>query len=176
MRSIVATSLLVILLAACNTNPQAQSVPQATLEQVTANDLQIVTGQSIYVPAYTEIFFQSAARTFQLTVTLAIHNTDPQNSIIIQSVRFYDTDGTQITDYVEEPLRLAPLATTGFVVESSPDNAGWGANFIVEWGAETPVYEPVVEAVMIGTQGSQGISLISPGRIISQTLPEAPTR
>jgi hypothetical protein len=79
-----------------------------------------------------------------------------------------NTNGQQVRDYVSEPVALAPLATTGFIVEDRDDTGGWGANFIVRWGAEQPVYEPVVEAIMISTQGTQGISLISPGRILAQ--------
>jgi hypothetical protein len=43
---------------------------------------------------------------------------------------------------------------------------GVGANFIVEWIAEKEVSEPVVEAVMISAASNQGISFVSPGRII----------
>jgi hypothetical protein len=36
----------------------------------------------------------------------------------------------------------------------------------VEWVAEKEISEPVVEAVMIGTESTQGISFISPGKVI----------
>lgn len=45
---------------------------------------------------------------------------------------------------------------------------GAGANFLVDWGAEQPISEPVVEAVMIGTASQQGISFISPGRVVGR--------
>jgi hypothetical protein len=41
-----------------------------------------------------------------------------------------------------------------------------GANFIVEWVASTEVSEPIVEAIMIGTDFQQGISFTSPGKVI----------
>jgi hypothetical protein len=40
---------------------------------------------------------------------------------------------------------------------------GTGANFIVVWGAEEPVYEPVVEAVMISAAGTPGFVVAKPG-------------
>ncbi|MCP4780558.1 MAG: DUF3124 domain-containing protein [Hyphomicrobium sp.] len=38
-------------------------------------------------------------------------------------------------------------------------------------GAEEPVYEPVVEAVMISAAGTQGLSLLSPARVLEERLP-----
>jgi hypothetical protein len=49
-------------------------------------------------------------------------------------------------------------------------SGGSGANFIVQWAGPESINTPVIEAVMIGTQGSQGISFVSPGREI--TVPE----
>ncbi|MDD5500799.1 MAG: DUF3124 domain-containing protein, partial [Candidatus Omnitrophica bacterium] len=45
---------------------------------------------------------------------------------------------------------------------------GTGAKFIVEWVSETDVVSPIVEAVMVTIKGGQGISFISPGRVIKQ--------
>ena len=125
----------------------------------------------VYVPAYSEIFFGQGERTTELGVTLAIHNTDLGESIILQSVRYYDTDGQPVQTCVDEPVSVAPLATTGFLVEDEDTTGGRGANFIVEWVAEHPVHEPIIEAIMVSTRGTQGISIISPGRVISQAEP-----
>lgn len=163
---------LVVMLAlgACQGRSNTPATTSTgTLQPITARDLQIVTGQTVYVPAYSEIFMGTTSRTMPLTVTLAIHNTDPNATIIIQSVQYFDTDGLLVRDYVSDPVAIDPLATRGFVVEDQDRSGGWGANFIVVWGAETPVYEPVIEAIMVSTQGTHGISLISPGRVVSQT-------
>jgi hypothetical protein len=146
-----------------------------SLEPVAANrNLQIVTGQTIYVPAYSEVFSGREGDTIDLAVTLAIHNTDLDSPIIIKSVRYYDTDGNLVREYVPDSVELPPLATTGFLVEDGDSTGGWGANFIVEWVAEEPVYEPVIEAIMITTRSAQGISFVSTGRIISQIVPDDP--
>jgi hypothetical protein len=135
---------------------------------ISIEDLDIVTGQVIFVPAYSEIFYDKNS-TLDLTITLTIHNTDLKHPIIIKSVRYYDTNGNLVHKYIDQPLQLAPIATTSIVIASDDQRGGVGANFIVEWVAETGVYEPIVEAIMINTSGQQGISLLSPGRVISQT-------
>ena len=85
-----------------------------------------------------------------------------------QRRRYFDTNGQLVAEYVESSRQLAPMATTEFVISRSDDRGGTGANFTVEWGAEEAVYEPVVEAVMISAAGTQGLSLLSPARVLEE--------
>lgn len=169
MRRVSVLSLLTLLLLLAGCDTPIQPITTGSFQTVTGRDLRIVTGQTLYVPAYSEVLLSSGDRTHRLAVTLAVHNTDLNSPIIIQSARFHDTNGELVREYVDEPIELASLATTGFFVESRDTTGGWGSNFIVEWVAETPVFEPIVEAVMVSTSGNQGISMISLGRVISQT-------
>lgn len=137
-------------------------------ETIVIQDLEIASGQTIFVPAYSEVYFASNNRTTELAVTLSIHNTDFANSIILTSVRYYDTQGHLVREYLDEPQRLGPLASADFFVDAGEQTGGVGTNFIVEWIAEQPVYEPIVEALMVSTLNTQGLSFTSPGRVISQ--------
>ena len=130
-------------------------------------ELEIVKGQVVFVPAYSEIYV-SPNKTIPMIVTVGIHNTDAEEKIVIKSVRHYDTNGNLLKEFVEKPLLLAPIATSTFVGETAGKGSGIGANFIVEWGAEKAVREPVIEAVMTNRIGTTGFSLISSGRIISE--------
>lgn len=156
-------------LVACG-NETAGSVPSTSpsRERVEIRDLAVTSGQTVYVPAYSEVPF-APGRNLALNVTLAIHNTDLTHPIFITSVRYHGADGRLIDEYAPEPLRLAPLATAEIMVENGRQTGGGiGTNFIVEWVAEEPVYEPIVEAIMLNASGNQGISFISPGRVVSQ--------
>ncbi|MEO0561053.1 MAG: DUF3124 domain-containing protein [Chloroflexota bacterium] len=157
-------------LAACATPPPSGALSSGAQRPVTGRDLRIVTGQTVYVPAYSEVFLGRENLSTELAVTLAVHNTDLDAPIIIESVGYYDTDGNLVTDYIDgDPVELSPLATTGYVVPEGEGSGGWGSNFVVIWGAEEPVHEPVIEAFMVSTTGLSGISAISIGRVISQT-------
>lgn len=160
------------ILGGCSGSPQSGQVAQGfpTLSPTEIVDLHIVTGQLVFVPAYASIISVTGPP-LELSVTLAIHNADPNNVIIVKSVRYYDTDGNLVRDFVESPTLLKPLATTGFVIPASEGVGGWGANFLVEWGAEKPVYEPVIEAIMVSSRGTEGVSFISEGRVLSEQLP-----
>jgi hypothetical protein len=160
--------LIIVFTACSSSDEQLQPAPtQASVRQVSAEDLELVKGQVVYVPTYSNIFFADTEQTWDLAVTVAIRNTDADNPIIIQSARFYDTDGKLVTDYVAEPLELAPFGTANIVLERTDARGGVGANFIVEWAAEIEVLEPVIESVMVSTAGTQGLGFISPGKVIS---------
>jgi hypothetical protein len=150
--------------------------PQVDNQQKTQSQLQIVTkdlekldivmNQTIYVPVYSHIYHEGGRRIFNLSVTLSIRNTDLTKPIIITSVRYYDSDGKLVKQYLEQPIQLAALVSREFFVARTDTSGGMGANFIVEWIAEQVVSEPIVEAVMVGTESGQGISFISPGKVI----------
>jgi hypothetical protein len=133
---------------------------------------QVTTGQTIYVPVYSHVYHLGGRR-FQLETTLSVRNTDPIHPITVTSVRYYDTAGSLVKHYLKGPLRIAPLATAEFLVEQKNTSGGSGANFIVEWVAENEVNEPIVEAVMAGSVGSQGMSFARPGRPISHAVPKS---
>lgn len=163
-------ALIGLMLAGCDSDiSENRPVTTGAFQEITGRDLRIVTGQTIYVPAYSEVLLNRRDLTHELAVTLAVHNTDLDAPIIIKSVRYHDTHGNMVEDFVGDPIEVSPLATTGFLVDSGASDGGWGSNFIVEWVAEEPVSEPIVEAVMVSTAGTQGISMISLGRVISQT-------
>jgi len=83
-------------------------------------------------------------------------------------VRYYDSDGKLIRQDIKSPVELNPLASTDFFIAADDTSGGSGANFIVEWVAEKTVYEPLIEAVMISTSSSQGISFVSRAKILKQ--------
>ena len=162
-----------IVLASC-TSSEVPPKSQSDTTQVTPShkvvtldkNFKIAMGQTIYVPVYSHIYYGDRQEIFNLAATLSIRNTDLTNPIIITSVRYYDSYGKLVKQYLERPIQLSALASTDFFVNRSDTSGGLGANFIVEWIAQTEISEPVVEAVMLGTDLHQGISLISPGRVI----------
>lgn len=168
--------LAIIVLASCTsgeTSSQLQSPNnQAThpqLKAVKLNDKsKIVIGETIYVPIYSHIYYEDQKKVIDLSATLSIRNTDLINPIIITSVRYYNTEGKLVKQYLERPGELSSLASTDFVVDRTDTSGGSGANFIVEWIAEKNVSQPIVEAVRINAASNQGISFVSSGRVIKK--------
>ncbi len=167
---LICIEFALIFLTACTASelpppPIVPSPKMVTLDQ----NFQAVMGQTIYVPIYSHIYYENRQKTFDLAATLSIRNTDLTSPMIVTAVRYYDTNGKLLRQDVERPIQLDALASTDFVVIRNDTSGGSGANFIVEWVAETEISEPIVEAVMIGSTLQQGISWISPGKVIKQT-------
>jgi len=125
-------------------------------------------GQSVYVPVYSHIFFGDRAATFDLAATLSIRNPDPVHSISVTAVDYHDSGGRLLKSHLPKPVVLGPLASTEVFVPESDTSGGFGASFVVRWKSEKPVVPPVIECLMIGARSGQGISIISPGRVMSE--------
>lgn len=136
-----------------------------------------VVGQVVYVPAYSHIY-RGANDPYLLTITLSVRNTSVDSEIIVKSIRYFDTQGRELKEHLDKPVRLQALGTTEVVIERDDRSGGSGANFLVEWHAKAPVTEPIVEAVMIATSSQQGVSFVRRGSVISVAEPNptpAPT-
>jgi hypothetical protein len=164
----------IVIITSCSDKTTSQrqqpdTKRETSLRTVTLDRTKVVMGQTVYVPIYSHIYhYNSQDNVMNLSATLSIRNTDLTNSIIITSVRYYDSDGKLIRQDIKTPVELKPLASTDFFIAADDTSGGSGANFIVEWVAEKTVYEPVIEAIMISTSSSQGISFVSPAKILKQ--------
>ena len=133
-----------------------------------SSELRLSKGQTVYVPVYSNVFTGPKKLPFQLATTLSIRNTDVSASFQVTAIDYYDTSGRLVRRYLEKPFTLGPLASTFVHVEEKDASGGFGANFIVRWGADKVINNPVIECVMIGTTSGQGISFVSPGQEIRE--------
>jgi hypothetical protein len=129
-------------------------------------DKALSSGETLYVPVYSNVYSGPKATPFQLAAMLSIHNVDPRYSITILKVDYHDSTGKFIESYIKKPVSLKPFAHTFFYLKEYDTRGGPGANFIVKWRAEKKANQPVVEALMYGARA--GISFTSPGRIIRE--------
>jgi hypothetical protein len=131
-----------------------------------SSEVRLSKGQTLYVPAYSNVFSGPRKRPFQLATTLSIRNTDMAASFRVTAIDYYDTNGKLVRRYLDKPLALRPLASTSVHIEEKDVSGGFGANFIVRWDADRAINAPIVECVMIGATSGQGISFVSPAQEI----------
>ncbi|MCU0562771.1 MAG: DUF3124 domain-containing protein [Desulfobacterales bacterium] len=125
-------------------------------------------GQRIYVPAYSHILIGDYSTPFNLAATLSVRNTDPAHAATVTAIDYYDGSGRLVKRHLERPHVLRPLASTEVFVPERDTSGGFGASFLVTWTAEAAITPPVVECLLIGARSGQGISILSPGRVIEQ--------
>lgn len=128
-------------------------------------------GQAVYVPAYSHVYRGNGERPFYLTVTLSIRNTDLTLPLRVVDVEYRGSDGKLLRKLLKSPTSLTPLASAHYVVAESDTSGGSGASFLVTWQSERPLSPPLLESVMIGTQGQQGVSFTSRGHVIKELSP-----
>ena len=133
---------------------------------ISAEDIKLSKGQTVYVPIYSHIYSGVKGRPFDLAATLSIRNTNAKDSITLVSVKYYDTDGKLLENYLKQSKKLNALVSTRYIIPEGDKTGGSGANFIVVWKSDQKVNPPIIEAVMIGTHSGQGISFVSKGQVI----------
>ncbi len=136
------------------------------LQELAASPVVAAAGETVYVPVYSHIYASRGSK-LRLEVTLSIRNTDLDLPIVIKSLRYYDTAGRMLREYLEAPVLLEPMASTDFLVERRDVAGGVGANFLVDWVAEDLVSEPIIEAVMVSHEGTKAFSFVRSGRPIA---------
>jgi hypothetical protein len=132
------------------------------------SEIRISKGQTLYVPVYSNVFTGPRKLPYQLASTLSIRNTDMAAPLRITSIDYYDTNGKLVRRHLERPAIVAPLATLYIHIEEKDTTGGFGANFIVRWQSGSDMNAPIIECVMIGATGGQGISFVSPGQVIRE--------
>lgn len=124
---------------------------------------------TVYVPAYSSIRIASGRSRIDLATTLSIHNTSKDKGLILERVDYHETNGNLVHRYLEKPIVLKPFGAIEIFVPSDDGQGGGGANFVVYWSAVEPITNPLIEAVMIGSNGTASHSFVSQGRMLEMS-------
>lgn len=92
----------------------------------------------------------------------------------MHKVRYYDTDGELVQDFLKERVALRPMQTYKVSVSQKDTTRGVGANFLVEWEARPHVPAPISEAVHIAISSTVGLAFVTRGnRLVPPVVPDA---
>jgi hypothetical protein len=129
---------------------------------------ELVPGATVYVPVYSSLYLGRDIKrsTVELAATVSVRNVSSVHPIVIEWVRYYDSTGKRVRDYLQTPSSLPPLGSVEFVIQRSDTAGGPGANFLIRWKGPAAVDQPLIEAVMLGESGNAGISFTSHGRVV----------
>ncbi|MCJ2165862.1 MULTISPECIES: DUF3124 domain-containing protein [unclassified Pseudodesulfovibrio] len=130
--------------------------------------LTVSKGQTVYVPVYSHIYQGKKGKPYNLSTLLSLRNVDYTHSIVVTSVRYYGSDGQFIKEHFPKPVTIPPMGTKEVHIREQDTEGGSGANFTVKWEGGTEVSVPVIQAVMIGTASTQGISFVCDGVVIEE--------
>ncbi len=125
-------------------------------------------GQKVYVPVYSHVYQGPKNRPYNLATLLSIRNVDSKNPITIVSVNYYDDHGRLMKKFIKTPVTIQPMATREVFIPERDISGGSGANFMVKWEGDSAISAPIVQAVMIGTASTQGISFVCDGVVLEE--------
>ena len=129
-------------------------------------------GQTVYVPVYSNLSKGLTSSGSEIIIPLmtnvSVRNVDPAHALTITASRYYDTAGKVLGEYLSEPRILGPLETLTLVVKQSDLEGGIGANFLISWESDEKIITPIIEAIVAGSQGTQGYAFRVPGKVIAR--------
>lgn len=103
-----------------------------------------------------------------LASTMVVHNVDPAIEITVSTADYLDQNGNPVKSFLKTPIKLAPRASHAFLVKVNEQPAGFSARFVLEWSADEQALSPILQGVMIGGAGTQGISFTTVGRVVER--------
>lgn len=172
---LVFLSLACVLLAGCESQEPGAAIFHPAggqaLERVDLSRGELAVSGQVYIPVYSNVYWDNVETVTELSATVSIRNTDARRDLILTRVDYYGSRGQLIRGYLDGPVRVGPMGTVEWVIEEHDTEGGSGANFLVEWGAREPIARPVMEAIMLGQIAGRGISFASEGRPVEVVGP-----
>ena len=173
MKIIILTVLLLSIFISCQ-NKVADSnkrinYPSHNYTFVNLDTAALKYKEIVYVPVYSDIYHLDGTKRFLLTTTVSVRNISLKDSAYVINAVYNDSYGKQLRSFVSKSILLKPLESIEYVIEDAEDKGGAGASFIIEWGGSKNSNQMLIQSVMIGTSGQQGISFTAKGEVISRT-------
>jgi len=160
---------VLICLSACGPRePGTVHYPSHRYEYTDTDPNSLKYRADVYIPVYSDIYYLDGTRRFPLTATLSLRNASLTDTLFVFEIDYFDSAGNLLRNYIDSTLMLHPMESVEFVVEEKERTGGSGANFLVRWGAMKKTVPPVIQAVMIGTEGQQGLSFTTDGIVIGE--------
>ncbi len=165
MKNIISLIILALVFTSCGNEIDKYPITQNdwNSRKLEIDSLNGYTEGKTYLPVYSHIYHVHEHRTFDLTITISIRNVSMTDSVYILKADYYNTIGDNIRKYLKTPIYLKPMETIEIIIAEQDIEGGSGANFIFNWAVKNIKNPPLFEAVMISTNGQQGLSFSTRG-------------
>lgn len=116
------------------------------------------------VPLHSTVIAGGGRTRLNFSGLLSIHNSAADAVLVIEAIAYRDQAGRLVERVLDKPVALKPYASMQVMIAQEDVRGGIGASFVVDWSSPAAEGEPVIEAVMVAVQGTQGYSFVSAGR------------
>ena len=165
MKNLIGIITLVLVFNSCGNETDKYPIKQGDWESRISGikDFTDFFHGKTYLPVYSHIYHIHEHRTFDLTVTVSMRNVSTTDTVFIIKADYFNTVGENIRQYIKSPIYLIPLETLEIIISEQDLEGGSGANFVFDWAMKNDMNPPLFEAVMISTNGQQGLSFTTRG-------------
>jgi hypothetical protein len=124
----------------------------------------MVINESVYVPAYSDLYYESQEKKTFFTVILSIRNISFTDTLYFTDIDYYNSHGKLLRKYIDQVLVLRPMESMEYIVEEAEKEGGAGANFVVSYSANANlINHPFIETIMMGNLDNYRFAFTSPG-------------
>jgi hypothetical protein len=109
----------------------------------TTGEIRLSKGQTVYVPAYSNVYSGPNKNPYQLATMLSIRSVDPVAGFKVSSFDYYDNAGRLLRRYLDVPMTIGPFGSYHIYLEERDSKRGFGANFIVRWRTDRTIIPPL---------------------------------
>lgn len=170
MRNLLILLLIICFFSSCQSKEKRDTLKKVDWESRKSertNFNGFVQGKT-YLPVYSHIYHRFEHHIFELTITTSIRNVSVTDSVYILKADFFNTQGEKVRKYIQNPIVLRPMETIEIIIEEDDKAGGSGANFVFDWAVKNGKNPPLFEAVMISTNGQQGLSFTTRGVVVHE--------
>lgn len=169
MKQLISLIIILLSLNACSSKlgeDDFKSINWSARTAVLSQEDSLGIGKS-YLSIYSQIYNLSEHKKYNLTVMVSLRNTSEKDTIYLDKANYFDTHGKLIKEHLKKPIYMLPMETLDIVIEEADVSGGTGSNFIFDWKTPIGCSEPIFEAVMSSTVGSQGLSFTTQAKRIN---------
>jgi hypothetical protein len=132
----ISASFALLVASACTraADPHSSGSAAERLRPLTSRPQQGWTARAVCVPIYSGIYWgvDIKKHIVDLAAIVSVRDVSTRQPVIINFVRYYDSAGKLVRDYVSAPSELAPMSTVEFVIQQRDTAGGPGASFLIE--------------------------------------------
>ncbi len=160
--------VMLILLCGCEPSPPKVELDEENWSKRKAiiNDADSIIHGTSYLSVYSQIYNYTQKQKYNLTGTISMRNVSKTDTIYFLKADYFNTEGEKIRTYFDFPIFVKPMETIEIVIAHDDVEGGTGSNFIFEWVIPNNCAEPILEAVMNSTAGTQGMAFVTQAKRI----------
>ena len=165
MKKYLGFVLTILLFAGCNVNSYDLQYEHEGVIYMNNSELPELSRQNdFYVPAYSDIYYETMTNRTYLTVILSLRNISFSDTLYFDKIEYYSSNGELLRQYIDKVLLLRPMESMEFIVETAEREGGSGANFVVGYKAKEDFKnKPLIETIMMGNLDNYRFSFSSRG-------------